>query len=358
MLVHQAGAVALIRLEGISEMGAVSAAELAKIVYLDPRAVDGRSLLMMPLWDGFTWHLWTEAPPGSIIKLQVVDAIHSNYVAKQPAHETDIWIEFVDHMWQRASWPEVSQIILGIQDDFHLLATSVAKLRHFFDTRDKIGQTLISSFVKTELEYLITVARSVFDLLQEALAAIWNNRVNLLDAAQEAIRKRHKLPDKFTKMAIQGRETARPIEELTGQYAIPPVLAEQYHRFAPFYVSLLKARDKIIHGGGSVETIFVTEKGFCVDRNAKTFADFEWKPDHNYNDTLVSLLPWVAHVVFGTIQACNHVMGAFASVISMPPEIAPGYHVFIRDPANGALSQLANAVNGNLVWWSDTMPSS
>ncbi len=218
-------------------MGAVSAAELAKIAYLDPRAVDGRALLMMPFWDGVTWHLWTEAPPGSILELQIVNAVHSNYVAKQAAQETDIWIEFVDHMWQRANWPEVSRIILGIQDDFHLLATSVAKLRHFFETRDKIDQTLISSFVKTELEYLITVVRSVFDLLQEALAAIWNNRINLLDPAQEAIRKRHRLPNTFTKMAIQGRDTARPIEELTAQYAIPSVLAEQYYRFAPFYVS-------------------------------------------------------------------------------------------------------------------------
>ena len=198
MLVQQAGTVAVIRLEGISEMETVSESELAKILYLDPRALVGRSLLMMPFWDGSAWHLWTEAPPGLIIKLQIVDAIHSNYVAKQPAHKTDIWIHFIDHMWQRASWPEVSRIILGIQDDFHPLATSIAKLRHFFDTRNKIDQILISSFVKTELEYLITVARSVFDLLQEALAAIWNKRVNLLDSTQEAIKKRHMLPDTFT----------------------------------------------------------------------------------------------------------------------------------------------------------------
>ena len=187
-----------------------------------------------------------------------------------------------------------------------------------------------------------------------ALAAIWNARTKLLDPALEAIKKRHRLPDTFTKVALKSRDTVRPIEELTAQYAIPTVLAEQYHRIAPFYVSLLKARDKIIHGGGSVETIFVTERGFCVDRNAKTFADFEWKPDHSYNETLVSVLPWVANVVFGTIQACNDVMAAYASLISMPPEIAPGYRVFIRDPANGSLTELAEVINGNRIWWSDT----
>ena len=338
-------------------MGAVSAEELAKIVYLDPAAAGGRSILMMPFWDGSAWHLWTEAPPGSILKLQIVDAIHSNYVAKQPARETDILIEFIHRMWQQANWPAVSKLILAIQDDFHLLATSVAKLRHFFENRDKIDQALITSFVKTELEYLITVARSVFDLLQEALATIWNTQIILLDPAQEAIRKKHKLPPTFTKMAIEGRNTPKSIEELTTKYAIPTLLAEQYDRIAPFYLSLLKVRDKIIHGGGSVDMIFATEKGFCVEREAKAFADFEWKPQHSYNEALVSLLPWVAHVVFGTIQACNDIMRAFGSGIVMSPEIAPGYNIYIRDPANVAILQLAKVCSENLVWWSDMTKS-
>jgi hypothetical protein len=98
---------------------------------------------------------------------------------KVRAAQNDTWIQFVDLMWQRANWPEVGRTIQGI-DYFHLLATSVAKLRHFFEARETIGQGLISSFVQTELEYLITVARSVFDLL-EALATIWSQRVRLID---------------------------------------------------------------------------------------------------------------------------------------------------------------------------------
>jgi hypothetical protein len=47
-------------------------------------------------------------------------------------------------------------------------------------------------------------------------------------------------------------------------------------------------------------------------------------------------------------------MAAYASLISMPPEIAPGYRVFIRDPANGSLTELAEVINGNRIWWSDT----
>lgn len=334
-------------------MASLSKVELAKITYLNPDALHGRTLLMMPFWDGFNWHLWTEAPPGKIIEMQVVDTVHSNYVAKHRALETDLWIQFVDHMWQRANWPEVSRTILGIGDDFHGLATSVAKLQHYFSAREAIDPALISSFVKTELEYFLTVARSVFDLLQEALSKIWNTKVTLLDPKLEAVRKKRKLPDTFTKMTLRERSQPRPASELSAQYAIHPTLAEQYVRFAPFYLSLLEARDRIIHGGASVETIFVTEKGFCVDPRGKTFSNFPWRPEHHYNDNLVSLLPWLAHVVFGTIEACNDIMGSFASVFVMPPDIAPGYHIFIRDPANNAIILLGKVASGEIVWWSD-----
>ncbi|MFG1191777.1 hypothetical protein [Xanthobacter flavus] len=337
-------------------MGAVSAKELSKIVYLDQKALDGRALLIMPFWDNTTWRLWIEAPPGIINEVNILDASHSNYVANQPARNEDISIDFINFMWQRASYPEIGNLINGIQDDFHILATSALKIRHFFELRESIEKSIISSFVKTEMEYMITVARSVFDLLQEILSKIWNNRIILIDQDSNAVKNRHKMPDKFTKMAIHGRNVPKPIDELISHYAIPLVLAEQYNCISPFYVALLRSRDKFIHGGGSVETIFVTEKGFCVDREAQTFSHFEWKENHRYNDRLVSLLPWVAHIIFGTMQACEQIVGAFASVISMPPEMAPGYRVFIRDPANRELHKLSAVVDGRAVWWSDPVP--
>jgi hypothetical protein len=37
----------------------------------------------------------------------------------------------------------------------------------------------------------------------------------------------------------------------------------------------------------------------------------------------------------------------------MPPNIAPGYHIFTRDPANDTVIQLGEVAKGNLIWWSD-----
>jgi hypothetical protein len=339
-------------------MRSVKREELAKITYLDPDAVYGRGLLLMPFWDGFNWHLWVEAPPGNFIRMQAVGAIHSNYVAKHRADESDFWIQFIEIMWQRASYPEIAEAILGIQDDFHLLGTCTAKLHHFFNTREKIGRDLLTSFVKTELEYLLTVSRSTFDLLQKVISFLWNNRITLLDAEQEAKRKSRRLPDSFTKMVLRDRHIVRPASELIDQYAVPPLLAESYSNYAKFYSSLMRARDRIMHQGKSVETIFDTEKGFCVDPKAKTFLDFPWKPEHHYNENVVSLLPWIAYVVYGTIEACNEIIISLARSIQLPEEIAPGYRVFIRDPANSPIIQLGSVASGEVIWWSDDAPMS
>src|SRR5579862_1356356 len=115
------------------QMHTIKREELEKVLYLKPEAVYGRTLLLMPFWDGFNWHQWVEIPPGSFIKIQVVEAIHSNYVAKYRAHESDLWIRFIEIMWQRASFPEVAVAVKGIQDDFHLLGTCADKLRHYFN---------------------------------------------------------------------------------------------------------------------------------------------------------------------------------------------------------------------------------
>lgn len=338
------------------QMHTISRQELEKVFYLKPEAVYGRTLLLMPFWDGFNWHQWVEAPPGSFIKIQVVETVHSNYVANYRANESDLWIQFIDIMWQRASYPEIADAVRGIQDDFHLLGTCADKLRHYFETREQIALDIRASYVRTELEYLLTVTRSTFDLLQEAIAYLWNNTTRLLDPELEAKRQTRKLPDSFTKMVLKDRHIVRPPDELMETYTLPPLLAECYSHYAAFFAALMQARDRVAHRGGSVETIFETKKGFCVDPKAKTFSSFQWQPKHYYNENIVSLLPWIAYVIFGTIEACNQIMLAFARTIMLPEEIAPGYRVFIRDPANRAIIRLGSVAEGKIVWWSDTTP--
>src|ERR1700722_5632158 len=230
------------------------------------------------------------------------------------------------------------------------MATSAAKLEHFHEARGSIDATLIGYFVKTELEYLIIVARSVFELLQEVIAQFWNNRVKLLDPSAEAVRRDHKLPPEFAKVALHN-EISRTASEIVERYALPPTTAAMYAKHSSFFLSLRASRDGIIHGCSSVDIIFTTENGFFVSPNSKHYSNYPWKSEHYYNESLVSLRPWIARTVFQTIEACSDIMFSLASAIPFPEEIAPGYRVFIRDPSNEAFLRLLNVATGNLVWW-------
>lgn len=91
--------------------------------------------------------------------------------------------------------------------------------------------------------------------------------------------------------------------------------------------------------------IFVTEKGFCVLPTMRPFSDFPWKAEHYFNENIVSLKPWIAHIIARTIEACSALLLSLANANAtrLPTEIAEGYRVFLRDPANRALLRLLEA---------------
>jgi hypothetical protein len=329
----------------------LSETDLAKVTYLDAKELHGRTIMLMPLWDGNKWHLWIPSPTG-LFEAKPSDVSHIDYVAKQAAIESDLWIPFVDLVWQRASWPDVCPLIEQIGDDFHNFATAVAKLRHCFNARETIGNLRATSFAETECEYLIGLARGIFDLLQEMIATIWSNHVRLLDPAAEKIRKERHLPKTFSQMVLHDKCDLKTEAEIITMYNVPGSLAQQYGSIAPFFSSLRDLRDSVVHGGSALQRIFLTDRGFCFKAGGKAARLFSgWIEAHKFNDALVSMLPWIAHIVLGTISACNGLMNAFAAEIRLPAEIAPGYRVFVRGENGEAMIDLLRVARGESVWW-------
>lgn len=163
----------------------VTIENLKSVWYLNTENLgDGRVVNLMPLWDGTAWHLWVDTPEG-LIEAKVVDVSEGDYIGKGAAKETDLFIPFIDFMWQRASWPEIVDVVRAIAEDFHNMGTSVAKLRLFYDARSNLAPSGSARFAATELEYLIMLCRTVFDLLQEMISITWGGKVRLLDPAAE-----------------------------------------------------------------------------------------------------------------------------------------------------------------------------
>jgi hypothetical protein len=64
---------------------------------------------------------------------------------------------FVTSYWQRIASPRVTPIFGATLDDFHAIATALAKIDHFFECDQAgVGSAV---FVTTELEYLHQVVR-------------------------------------------------------------------------------------------------------------------------------------------------------------------------------------------------------
>lgn len=154
--------------------------ELRTVSYLTVEHLQGRTVNLMSLWDGENWQTWFPTSRG-LVQGKVIDTVEGDYVAATPAKPTDLFIPFIDLMWQHASWPEICPLISAISDDFHNMGTSIAKLRHFFDCQSRLQRGEARRFDSTELEYIVILSRTVFDLLQEIISKIWNKRIKLLD---------------------------------------------------------------------------------------------------------------------------------------------------------------------------------
>ena len=229
-------------------MAGISVEELKKLPYLDVSALDDRTVNLMPLWDGTAWHMWFDTPIG-LIAGKIVDTTEVDYVAKSAARSTDLFIPFVHIAWQQCSWREICPLIIAINQDFHNMGTSIAQLKHFQEFRKLIGDRGAHTFALTELEYLVTLCRTTFDLLQEMIAWIWKNKVRLLDERSEAFRLAHPLPKTFSRMVLQEKQEVRNTGEIETQFGLPTPLAEQYARVAHFFSDLRKIRDSVVHGG-------------------------------------------------------------------------------------------------------------
>jgi hypothetical protein len=330
----------------------IKAEDLKKMPHLNIEGLQGRTVNMMPVWENGEWHMWFATDAG-LIKGKIVDLSCGDYLAHAPAQPTDLHIPFMHILWQHISWPSITPYIVAISDDIQNLGVSTAKMRFFFDHVSTMRGQTSTSFVTTELEYSVMLARSIFDLFQKLISIVWDQNVRLSDTELERTRKRiGSLPETFSKMVLADKKVLRTSEEIQAKYGLPPTLAKEYESAGHFFSQLRDIRDSLVHGTKPFGTVFETEKGFCVDPKSQPYSGLvEWKAFHYYNENIVSLTPWIAEVAVNTIQTCHRLVLSFATSIAQPPEIAPGYLVYTRGPQNLALMNLLDIKNGSDPWW-------
>jgi len=324
-------------------MPSVPISDLLQIPFIDSANLQGRTLSSLTFFVEGEWHMWLETGEGGLVKVKGWPA-EGYYFGDAPAHESDALLEVLDFIAQRCAWGSVMKPFQGLMQDFFNLGATVQKFDLLAEHASDLG-TPAARLVITEMEYLFSLCRSVFDLLQEIVAAQWDT-VKLFD---DSISKRH-LPPSFAKMCLDGLQP-RSVLEIESRFRVPEPLAAFYARNAPFFQMLRASRDRFMHGGVTLNQVFVTEKGFAIPRRMPPFRDFGvWTVEHMLPNELCSLRPAVGYLIRETLRACEDYAVTCQSVIQHPPPMAPGLRLYARGYFNEALSACLKSVE-HCEWW-------
>lgn len=320
----------------------IDISELSKIPFIDAGSIGGRVLTTLTFYEEGEWHIWLPLQ-SELIKMKG-EPKEADYFARSPEKDTDVYIEFLNFMTQRSCWADVMRAIDGIRNDIHNLGASLGKFELFYHA-SRNRRIEVTRFVSTELEYIFSVCRSLFDLLQEVIATLWQ-RIKLKD---ETIKKKQ-LPKSFRRMVIKD-ENLVPAEVIEERWRVPMAMAAFYHRNAPFFEVLRNYRDDVVHSGRDFKSIFVTEKGFAVSADAKPFCLFGvWNDEHMLPNRLASLRPVVSYVITETLRACEDFSQSIQRIIEFPPEVAPDFRLFLRGFHNRHLMEMETVLS-ECKWW-------
>ena len=291
---------------------------LEDIPYLDKEQLK-RSLFVPSLtfYAEGRWRLWVQTGDNAFVEM-LGEPAESYYFAAAPEKEGDFTTIHLNFIAQFGAF----------QDDLFNLAASLAKL----DLIHASGSPARSRMACTEVEYILTVCRSMFDLLQEMLASLWDN-VRLTDpmASKRALKR------SFAEMALKG-SVPRAAADIARVYGLPNGIAECYARHAPLFLRLRKFRDDLVHKGYAVRALYTGDEGFLIARYLGPFEDIRiWRDDEMESNELGPLKPVLGLLIHNLLWACNDFVEQWAKVIEYPPALVPDMVYYSRGDSNAQL---------------------
>lgn len=312
--------------------------DFAEIPFLAKEDLSGRLLCTPTFYDG-SWHTWLtlEENGRKLIEVKAwpAEAFYFAATAERPSDVCSAFLTFIaQHANQKSFYPPFS----ALQDDLFNLSASLAKLSIIFTGGDQAGSGA-TRMAATEVEYILLVCRSIFDLLQELMAKIWAT-ITLADLTV----KPRQLKKTFSGMTLSDNKL-RTSAQISDQYSLPPIIADCYARHAPMFLKIRQFRDNLVHRGYQIQTIFRGDGGFVIRKRLGPFVDLDiWRDEEIQENHLVPLLPALGMIIHGTLAACEDFAHTLAGCIQFPPAMVPGMALFMRGYFNDALvSAIADA---------------
>lgn len=315
--------------------------DIRRIPFLDHTALTAdRTVGPFYFYANKEWQCWIH--DGTQFFKMKLEPAQSSYFGDDPAKDTDWSSDLLNLIRQRISFPTIDRAAAGIWNDFQNLATSLAKIHLFFE--ESLSRKDITRFAQTEVEYILLVCRSVFDLLQEIITDVWE-RIKLDDPPA----KKRSLPESFNDVLYHSN-AEQSAEQITAKYGIPLLLSQWYVDQRPFFARLKQLRDKMAHRGSEVvHHVFSTERGFAVGRDDWPWSEFHQSPPEvELPNKLVPLRPILCAIIMKTFDACDSFACLLEHTIGLPKPLYPGFTYFSRGYADRDLNSIPRVVENSL----------
>lgn len=270
------------------------------------------------------WLTYIPDPEDGLTVLRRGEMYEGEYFGVESAGEGDIQIPFMTYYYQHASFSNIVEYFPSIGEDIRNMSASLSKfaIHQYLSQHSDFD---VRPFIRTELEYLISVSRSMFDTIYMIARESWHT-IKFFEGGQD------KLPYRLTDLVLDDYDPI-PSESLIEDYGLPEHLAEYFEELAEELTQIKYYRDSIHHYGRSLEIIFELDDGIAVDTSKKPYSDFDAWSDGQVNENdLGSIWPFIAQIIGSTMDILNNLFQAVFQDVALPPEIAPDYGVYLRGP--------------------------
>lgn len=265
--------------------------------------------------------------------------VEANYLAKNPLDSKHINYPFIDLLIKKAYLPGIERQVNAVVNDIHNLSASIRKIEiYFLIYRYDKDVTATNRFVLTELEYIFSTCRSLFDIFQKVARKLWDNLT--LDT------KKGGFPESFADVVYKKGDELNSREELLNKYGMPELWADFYYKYSDIFSKIRNFRNIVLHKGFTPSHVYCTDKGFAVPFNDEYYSTFDaWKECTLLPNELAPLKPIVAKIILATLTAMIEFSQVFAKTIAMPDDVAPKYNIYIAGPHVEKLLELESYMN-------------
>lgn len=316
-----------------SGIGLIKKAWLEKVPYVSLTPQDGRTVSLLPYFDEKEGRFKQPLPTNDGIIFAKGTPEQGPYYARSPVDDKrDVYIKLVDYTTRFFSFVSTMEILIGIERDI-LNCSSVVEKYFIFLDRFRAGKNaLIANLVMTDIEFLFSNVRSLYDSLQTITRDIFK---------QLGSGKSKNLPQDYYGMAKLDDN------EIRSRYGLSDALIGFYASTRDFFLECRKIRGGFQHQRIDVPVIFSLDEGFALQKHSPFYKDpltsaFDiWPPEKTKENGLVSVLALISHVNKTVMAHMNSLSEALVSSLSVPSPVVKDFVVFLRGPHTNHLRKSA-----------------